>query len=72
MGVYRDEKYVIGTKEIADEVVKTKNNLVGGGDTLVALKMLGVRDKFKNISVGGGAMLTYIEKQTLPGIEVLK
>jgi len=47
-------------------------SVVGGGDTLAAISKKEYLDKITHISTGGGAMLEYIEKGTLPGIEVLK
>lgn len=54
----------------------TQNNkatsIVGGGDTIAAISKKEYLEKITHISTGGGAMLEYIEKGTLPGIEVLK
>jgi 3-phosphoglycerate kinase len=50
----------------------TAVSLVGGGETLTALSKKEYLDKITHISTGGGAMLEYIEKGTLPGIEALK
>ena len=54
----------------------TKNpdviSVVGGGDTLAAIANKDYLDKITHISTGGGAMLEFIEKGTLPGIEALK
>ncbi len=54
----------------------TQNNqaisIVGGGDTLAAISKKEYLEKITHISTGGGAMLEYIEKGTLPGIEALK
>ncbi|KKQ23718.1 MAG: Phosphoglycerate kinase [Candidatus Roizmanbacteria bacterium GW2011_GWC2_37_13] len=47
-------------------------SIVGGGDTLAAISKKEYLDKITHISTGGGAMLEYIEKGTLPGIEALK
>lgn len=47
-------------------------SIVGGGDTLVAISKKEYLDKITHISTGGGAMLEFIEKGTLPGIEALK
>ena len=47
-------------------------SIVGGGDTLAAISSLGLQDKFTFISTAGGAMLDFLAKGTLPGIEALK
>ncbi len=47
-------------------------SIVGGGDTLAAISKKEYLDKLTHISTGGGAMLEFIEKGTLPGIEALK
>lgn len=54
--------------EDKDEV----QSIVGGGDTLAAIAELGIEDRFTFISTGGGAMLDFLAKGTLPGIEALE
>ncbi len=49
----------------------TTKAIVGGGDTLSAIAQLKVDDKFSFVSTGGGAMLDYLAKETLPGIQAL-
>lgn len=46
-------------------------SIVGGGDTVTAIESLGISDQFGFLSTAGGAMLEYLEKGTLPGIEAL-
>ena len=46
--------------------------LAGGGDTEAALTKLGLTDRIDYVSAGGGAMLAYLAKGTLPGIEALE
>ena len=63
-----------GTKAIAQSLVSTKGvkSILGGGDTIEAVKRLGFKEKqFTFISTGGGAMLEFLEGKVLPGIEVL-
>lgn len=73
MGNFYDQKYILGTKEIALAVVKSGAfTVVGGGDTEVALEQFGLADKINFISSGGGAMLAFLSEGTLPGIEAIK
>ena len=44
---------------------------MGGGDTVAAIESLGLGDKFGFLSTAGGAMLEFLEKGTLPGIDAL-
>ena len=48
------------------------HTIVGGGDTLAAISQLNVEDKCTFVSTGGGAMLDYLAKETLPGIQALE
>jgi 3-phosphoglycerate kinase len=47
-------------------------SIIGGGDTIAAIKALGLNEKFDFISTAGGAMLQFLENETLPGIEALR
>lgn len=70
MGKY--EVAPLGTKEIFTAVANSlAYKVAGGGDTEAALTKFGLKDKFDWISVGGGAMLEYLARETLPGIEAL-
>lgn len=61
-----------GTKKMAEVILSSGAfAVVGGGDTLSALKQIGLRDKFSFLSLGGGAMLEFLAEGTLPGIEAL-
>lgn len=72
LGKYEEEKYVLGTKLLAEAVTVIKAyKVVGGGDIIAALRDLGLLDGFDYVSVGGGAMLDFLEKDTLPALEAL-
>jgi phosphoglycerate kinase len=73
MGVFETPQFAEGTMEIADAVASNKNatSIVGGGDTVSAVKMAGVTDQITHISTGGGASLEFLEGVTLPGVAAL-
>ncbi|MBT6401091.1 phosphoglycerate kinase [candidate division WWE3 bacterium] len=72
MGKFEDEKFALGTKKVAEAVVASKaHSIVGGGDILAALRAVGLLDKMSFVSTGGGAMLEFLVKGNLPGLEVL-
>jgi phosphoglycerate kinase len=61
-----------GTKKIVEGILKTRAYaVVGGGDTVEYLNKLGVLDKFSFVSTGGGAMLSFLSGEKLPGLEAL-
>ncbi len=72
MGVFEMSKFEKGTKKIATAICKATENgafsLVGGGDSVAAIKKFGFEEKISYISTGGGAMLNYLEGKKLPGI----
>ena len=72
MGAYEEEKYAGGTRSIAEAIVSSPAfKIAGGGDTLAALNKFGYLERFDFVSTGGGAMLEFIAKGTLPGLEAL-
>jgi len=73
LGKYEEEGHDQGTKEIFNAVASSSAfKIVGGGDSLAAIEKYDIRDKFNWVSVGGGAMLEFLTKKTLPAIEALK
>ncbi len=61
-----------GTKALAEAIANSNcYSIIGGGDTVAAIAELGIEDKISFISTAGGAMLTFLEEGTLPGIEVI-
>ena len=73
MGIFEIEEFAKGTIGIARAVAASGAiSIVGGGDSVAAVKKAGVRDKISHISTGGGASLEYIAYETLPGITALE
>jgi phosphoglycerate kinase len=73
MGVFEKDQYSKGTFEIANFISSLDAfSVVGGGDSVSAVHKAGVADKISHISTGGGASLEYIEKGSLPCIDILK
>ncbi len=74
VGYFENPAFRRGTDFIYYSITQNDQALsvVGGGDTLAAISKKEYLDKITHISTGGGAMLEYIEKGTLPGIEALK
>jgi phosphoglycerate kinase len=76
MGVFEMKNFSSGTKSIGEAICKaTKNgafSLVGGGDSVAAVKQFGFSDKISYISTGGGAMLEYLEGKKLPGVVAIQ
>ncbi len=75
LGVFEMENFAKGTIELGNSIAEaTKNgafSLVGGGDSVAAVKQFGFEDKVSYVSTGGGAMLESLEGQTLPGIAAI-
>src|SRR3989338_9744997 len=73
VGLFENQLYRHCTDTIYDSIISTENavTIIGGGDTLVAISDKKSNDKITHISTGGGAMLEFIEKGTLPGIDAL-
>ncbi|HNT94173.1 MAG: phosphoglycerate kinase [Bacteroidales bacterium] len=76
MGVFEMNKFDDGTKGIALAVAEATDkgafSLVGGGDSVAAVNMLGLADRISYVSTGGGAMLEYMEGKKLPGITAIR
>ena len=75
MGVFEFDAFAKGTEAVAEAVAEATENgavsIVGGGDSIAALKKTGLSDKISHISTGGGATLEYLEGKELPGIAAI-
>ena len=75
LGVFEMEAFANGTIQLGEDIAESTKNgcfsLVGGGDSVAAVKQFGFEDKVSYVSTGGGAMLEMLEGKTLPGIAAI-
>jgi len=73
MGVFELAPFAVGTTKVAKAVAANQDatSIVGGGDSVSAVKKAGVADQITHISTGGGASLEFLEGKKLPGVEAL-
>ena len=72
MGVFESEEFARGTLAVAKSLSEISGTtIIGGGDSVSAVKKLGLSDKMTHISTGGGASLELLEGQILPGLAAL-
>lgn len=74
LGMFENKKFSKGTKEIARAISGCRRafTVAGGGETIAALRKYKVLNDFSFVSTGGGAMLSYLSGEKLPGLEALK
>ena len=75
LGVFEFPNFDTGTRALGDSIVAQTDagafSLVGGGDSVAAVKLFGLENKVSYVSTGGGAMLESLEGKTLPGIAAI-
>src|SRR5690554_6800061 len=75
VGVFEMEKFANGTIKLGDYIAEATQkgafSLVGGGDSVAAVKQFGLEPKMSYVSTGGGAMLEMLEGKVLPGIDAI-
>ncbi|WP_396139816.1 phosphoglycerate kinase [Flavobacterium sp.] len=75
LGVFEMENFANGTIELGNYIAESTANgafsLVGGGDSVAAVKQFGLEEKMSYVSTGGGAMLEMLEGSVLPGIAAI-
>ena len=73
MGVFEFPSFEAGTKGVAQAVAATSaTSIIGGGDSVAAVKKFGLQDRVSFISTGGGASMRLLEGKPLPGVEALQ
>ncbi len=73
MGVFEFPKFAVGTEAVARMLAALPDatTIIGGGESVAAVKQVGLDGKMSHISTGGGASLEFLEGKTLPGVAAL-
>jgi phosphoglycerate kinase len=72
MGVFEIDEFARGTIDVARAVAEVRGTtIIGGGDSIAAVKKAGVAERITHISTGGGASLEFLAGEKLPGVEAL-
>lgn len=73
LGKTEDDRFAKGTEEIAKAIIESGAfSVVGGGETVEFINRMNLLSKFNYVSTGGGAMMTFLAGEEMPGIEALK
>ena len=72
MGIFEIDAFASGTTAVAHAVARVQGTtIIGGGDSIAAVKKAGIAERITHISTGGGASLEFLSGRKLPGVEVL-
>ena len=71
-GIFELDKFRLGTEELLKAATESGYSIAGGGHTVAAIEQMGLEPKFSHVSMGGGASITYLSGEPMPGIEALK
>jgi phosphoglycerate kinase len=74
MGVFEMKPFEAGTREVASAVARNNRavSVIGGGDSVAALRKFGLEERVTFVSTGGGASMKLLEGTSLPGLEALQ
>lgn len=71
-GIFELDNFRLGTEELLKAAAQSDYSIAGGGHTLAVIDQLGLESKFSHLSMGGGASITYLSGEPMPGIAALK
>jgi phosphoglycerate kinase len=72
LGVFEREGFDLGTRKVLESMAKCNGyTIIGGGHLIGLASILGIDQNFKHVSTAGGAMLSLLSGQSLPGVDAL-